>query len=82
MFVNKNGLSVAELSAALPDASHHLEKRHRSPLQRRSDDGCGCCPICHAFVHAEFTQAGHLATCPACGGLVDSLDALGAPPSK
>lgn len=82
MYIGNCGLSVAQLAARLPDATRQIERRKHAHLDSDSVEGCGCCPICHAFIYAEFTQAGELAACPQCGGLIESLDPLGGPPSK
>jgi hypothetical protein len=54
-----------------------VERRRDRLVFKPSTDGCGCCPICHEFVDAEFTEPGGLAACPRCGGLIDELDPLG-----
>jgi hypothetical protein len=65
------GITVGQLSDMLPDASKRVERK-KSPFA----DGCGCCPLCHGFVHARFDQPDGLAVCPRCGGRIPALDPL------
>jgi hypothetical protein len=76
------GISMAQLISMLPDPEKQAaRRRQRRSATFASPDGCGCCPICRDFVYVQFTQAGALASCPHCRGLIESLDPLGAPPS-
>ncbi len=72
-------IGVGEFRKMLPNALEQASRRHRAhgADAERSSERCGCCPICHDFVQAEFVQPGGLAACPHCGGLIGALEPLG-----
>ena len=73
------GITPGQLQDMMHDPQKQAERRKPRLASKLSTDGCGCCPICHKFVYAQFTQAAGLASCPRCGGLIDFLDPLGTP---
>jgi len=73
------GITQSQLRSMMHDPHEQAERRKQRHISEPSTDGCGCCPICHEFVYAQFTQPGNLACCPRCDGLIDALDPLGIP---
>jgi hypothetical protein len=79
MGVGWPGITPGQLHDMMLDPQKQVERRKHRLVAEPSTDGYGCCPICHEFVYAQFTQPGDLASCPRCGGLIDALDPLGTP---
>jgi len=67
---------VAQVARLVRSPSARLASRH-GPVPPPSVDGCGCCPMCGAFVFVEFAEVEGATLCPRCLQPIESLDPLG-----